>query len=161
MAVIYMLCGKAGSGKSTYARQLREEHNAMILNCDEMMLALFGEYLGDGHGRVFEKCSNFLYRQAEELIALGVNVVLDFGFWGRQPRRALRSTFAQKGIATILCYIKTDESEVTRRLAKRNDDIQNGTATAYTIDDGMRAILDARFEEPEPDEIDILLESTH
>jgi len=78
MAVIYLLCGRVGSGKSTYAKKLKELHQAMILSCDDLMLSLFDEHLGDQHQHIHRKSTAYLYHLAEELISIDVNVVLDF-----------------------------------------------------------------------------------
>lgn len=159
MATVYLLCGKVGSGKSTYAQRLKQRQNAVVLNCDLMMLSLFGEYLGDDHARVYGKCTAYLYALAEEVALAGVDVVLDFGFWTRAQRQAVRAAFAGKGISTELHYLKTDPETVTARLARRNE-TAGGEEAAYRIDEGMRAILDRRFEEPGPDEVDELINST-
>ena len=49
MAKIFLMCGKICSGKTTYARKLREQNKAVILSADEIMLALFGSDAGDKH----------------------------------------------------------------------------------------------------------------
>lgn len=160
MAVVTMLCGKEGSGKSAYARQLKKQHNAMILSCDEMMLSLFDEYLGEDHARVYDRCCKYLYRLAEDLAAAGVDVVLDFGFWSRRQRKEVRAAFKQKGIQTRLCHVTANQDVISQRLAKRNAALGEGTEKAYNIDEGMRALFDARFEEPGPEEVDALVDTT-
>lgn len=52
---IYMLCGKVGSGKSTYAMKLKELHQAMILSCDDLMRSLIDEYLDEWHQLIHQK----------------------------------------------------------------------------------------------------------
>ena len=47
MAKVYMMCGRICSGKSTYAKALREMHHAVILSVDEITLALFGQDAGE------------------------------------------------------------------------------------------------------------------
>ncbi|HOV25823.1 MAG TPA: AAA family ATPase [Pseudobacteroides sp.] len=47
MAKIIIMCGKICSGKSTYSQKLKKEINAVVLSCDELMLSLFDEQLGD------------------------------------------------------------------------------------------------------------------
>ena len=41
MAKVFLICGKICSGKSTYARKLMENRQAVLLSADEIMLALF------------------------------------------------------------------------------------------------------------------------
>jgi len=49
MPKVIMTCGRICSGKSTYARKLREEYNSVILSVDEIILALFGNDTGEKH----------------------------------------------------------------------------------------------------------------
>ena len=51
---VYLLCGKTGSGKSTFARTWQAERGAALLSVDELMLALFPEYLGEAHRAVHD-----------------------------------------------------------------------------------------------------------
>ncbi|MEC0091113.1 AAA family ATPase [Paenibacillus macquariensis] len=153
MAIIYMLCGKVGSGKSTYAKTLKERHQAMILSCDDLMLSLFEEELGDQHQRILRKSSAYLYHLAEELVSIGVNVVLDFGYWSRKERTEVRRHFSSKGITTELHYINTPDIQIQQQLHRRNQDIANRQSTVYHIDDEMRQYFDSKFDEPTEDEI--------
>ena len=64
---VYLLCGKTGSGKSTFARTWQAERGAALLSADELMLALFPEYLGEAHRAVWERCRTYLLARAEEI----------------------------------------------------------------------------------------------
>ena len=55
MAKVILICGKICSGKSTYAEKLRMENKAVLLSIDEIMLALFGFYVGNKHDEYVEK----------------------------------------------------------------------------------------------------------
>lgn len=50
MAKVIMVCGKICSGKSTYAECLRKKNNAVLLSIDEIMLAMFGQHVGEMYG---------------------------------------------------------------------------------------------------------------
>lgn len=50
MAKVFLICGKICSGKSTYAEQLRVKNKtAILLSVDEIMLSIFGQYIGERH----------------------------------------------------------------------------------------------------------------
>ncbi|OAB42424.1 AAA family ATPase [Paenibacillus glacialis] len=155
MAIIYMLCGKVGSGKSTYAKTLKELHRAMVLSCDDLMLSLFDEHLGDQHQRIHRKSIAYLYQLAEELVSIDVNVVLDFGFWSKEDRLEVRQYFLDKGISTELHYINTPAIQTKQQLHMRNQDIVNGKSNVYLIDEDMRQFFDSKFDEPTEDEISV------
>lgn len=45
MTNVHMICGKAGAGKTTYARRLEEERRSLLLSLDEWMLHLYDEHM--------------------------------------------------------------------------------------------------------------------
>jgi len=87
MSKVILVCGKICAGKTTYAKKLAEEIGAVILSVDEITLALFGQHLGDKHDEMVEKTKKYLFGKAAEIISVGVNVILDWGFWTREERQ--------------------------------------------------------------------------
>ncbi len=158
MSVVYLLCGKVGCGKSTYAQKLKKENNAVILSCDTLMLTLFDDCIGpEKHKDFSDRCKKFLYAQAEDIILLGHDVVLDFGFWSKQERTAVKEMFLQKGIKTKLVLINTSYEIITSQLEQRNKLVEEGKIRAYHIDEEKRNRFDGFFETPSEDEIDIIV----
>ena len=80
MAKVILICGKICSGKSTYGESLRLRENAALLSIDEIMLSLFGQHCGDKHDEYSEKAQTYLFHKSLELIEVGVDVILDWGF---------------------------------------------------------------------------------
>ena len=65
MTKIILLCGEICSGKSTYANKIKLKYNAVILSCDELMLELFEEQLGNNHRIILQKVKNYLYQYSQ------------------------------------------------------------------------------------------------
>ena len=55
MPKVILICGKICCGKTTYAKKLVKEQNTVLLSCDEITLALFGQYIGEKHDEIVEK----------------------------------------------------------------------------------------------------------
>ena len=55
-------------------------------------------------------------------LRLGVNVILDFGVWGKDGRSALRSLAAEAGANCELVYLAVDTAEPRRRVGARLSD---------------------------------------
>ena len=81
------MVGLPGAGKTTRARKLAAEHRALRLSPDAWMIPLFGESEADGKRDVLEGRLIWVALQA---LRLGTSVVLNFGFWARDERSALR-----------------------------------------------------------------------
>ena len=136
-----MTCGKICSGKSTLAKKLRLEYNAVILSVDDITLALFGQDAGDKLDEYVDKLKEYFFGKSVEIIETGTNVILEWGFWQKSERDHTR---------------KFDE-EWERRLRKRNADVEAGRTNAYYVDDGLKAKFEEMFEPPEETETDIII----
>jgi predicted kinase len=58
MNKVILICGKMCAGKSTYAKKIANDINAVILSVDEITLALFGQNISDKHDEMVEKTEN-------------------------------------------------------------------------------------------------------
>ena len=68
MSKVILICGK-----TTYAKNIAKNVNAIILSVDELMLTLFGQHVGEKHDEMVEKTENYLYKKSMELISNGLN----------------------------------------------------------------------------------------
>jgi predicted kinase len=147
---IYLLCGKTGSGKTTFAQLLETKQQAFRLSVDEPMLALFGPHmpreLFDERLRI---CKEILLEQTERLITFGVSVVLDWGFWKKAERRTVRDRFVAKGARCELIYFEVSDEILLERLRLRNSALPTGT---YETTEDMFRLFSGWFEPPEADE---------
>jgi predicted kinase len=113
---MYVMVGLPASGKTTRARQLETEHQALRLTPDEWMIPLFGESDADGKRDVLE--GRFVWLATRALRA-GLSVILDFGVWGKDERSALRWLAAEAEADCVLAYLSIDDVEQGRRVAAR------------------------------------------
>ena len=156
MAKVYLICGKICSGKSTYAEQLRIQNNAVLLSTDEITLALFGQHCGDNHDEYVERTQNYLFNKSLELIEVGINVILDWGFWLKEERDYAREFYNSRNIECEFHYINISDETWKARLKKRNSEVIAETTSAYYIDDNLAEKFAAIFEVPSEDEIDVI-----
>ena len=151
--MIYLLCGRVGSGKSTFARRRLA---CPCLSCDTLLLRLFPPYLGEKHGEIQAKCTAYLTDLAVELAQNGSDAALDFGFWTRQSRMEAMAFFAALGLDARVYYFDPPERLRLDRLQGRDRAIREGRIRdCYPMEGGVREILDARFEVPLPSEVDV------
>ena len=84
---LWVLVGLPAAGKTTMARRLEHEQQALRFTPDEWMIPLFGESMAGGKRNVVE---GRLLAMALDALRLGLDVVLDFGVWARDERTGLR-----------------------------------------------------------------------
>ena len=156
MPKVYLICGKICSGKSTYAEQLRVQNHAVLLSTDEITLALFGQHCGDKHDDYVERTQNYLFNKSLELIEVGINVVLDWGFWMKEERDYAREFYNSRNIECEFHYIDISNETWQTRLKKRNSEVLSETTSAYYVDDNLAEKFASIFEVPYEEEIDVI-----
>lgn len=159
MANVILICGKICSGKSTYAERLRTENNAAVLSVDEIMLGIFGQYVGEKHDEYCENLQKYLFNKSLELIEVGVNVILDWGFWQKDEREFAKEFYKSRNIDCEFHYIDVSDEVWKQRIEKRNSSISDVDLNAYFVDDNLARKFGAIFECPGEDEIDVRVKS--
>jgi predicted kinase len=114
---LIVTCGLPGAGKTTLARQLAADRGAVRLTKDEWLWAL-GSTPWDDSTR--EKVEHELWRLTQEILRLGLSVVLDFGLWARIERDEMRSAARALGAGVELHYLDVPTEELWRRIEARN-----------------------------------------
>jgi len=85
-AIVYLIVGLPGAGKTTHAKELEISASALRLTPDEWQIMLFGDQNPPDKRDLVEGKLVQLGMRAE----LSINVVFDFGFWDKDARSALR-----------------------------------------------------------------------
>jgi predicted kinase/SAM-dependent methyltransferase len=147
MTTLFLTVGLPGAGKTTRARQLAAEFNALRLTPDEWMIPLFGENDANGKRDVLEAR---LLRLALDAVRRGVAVVLDYGCWSRDERSAIRWLAEDAGGSFELVYLPVDEETQRARVAHRQATAPHETYPMFERDlVNWRAL----FQEPDAAEI--------
>ena len=105
MPTLYVMSGIQGSGKSTVAGQISEEHDAVVLSSDKIRLELFGDESAQlDNNKVFET----LYDRARSLLSEDKNVIIDAMNISRKRRMHLLSNeFRKIECKRIIVYVAT------------------------------------------------------
>lgn len=146
----FLMHGFIGSGKTTCARRLEHERPALRFTHDEWMHALWGP---NPPAAEFEaarpRVAGLIWRVALQALALGNDVVLDFGFWTRASRDEARARLTAAGFAHRLLCFDAPEAVLRARVARRNAALP---AEALFIDPATFTALWRGFEPLAPDE---------
>ena len=82
MATLHLMVGLPCSGKTTKAKILEKEYNALLLTTDKWHIKLFGNdaiEIEKDHDKKHERVEKMLWEIAKRVLILGVDVILVFG----------------------------------------------------------------------------------
>lgn len=123
---IYLIVGLPGAGKTARAKELEISEPALRLTPDDWQMAIFDDddstrwrskERADQRDRIEGKLVQIGMRAAQ----LGIDVVFDFGLWGKDERSALRWIADTLGVRAVVVYLPIDYDEQRRRISSRFD----------------------------------------
>jgi predicted kinase len=152
MATLHFICGKAGAGKTTLARELSRTVPAVVF-CEDEWISTLGfevrvleDFLGAS-----AKCRALIGPLAAELLRLGVSVVFDFGGNTTKGRAWVRGIFESARADHVLHVIEATDSQCLDNIHRRNDEKPAGVYFGHVSDDIFHAVT-PYFAPPRPEE---------
>ncbi|WP_264740055.1 AAA family ATPase [Cytobacillus firmus] len=121
--LVVIMCGVAGSGKTTFSKRLEKE-GFVRLSIDEEIWATNGRY---GIDFPIEKIEEYkkdaeknLRNRLIKLIEDKQQVVIDFSFWDRARRCQYKKLIEDSGGKWKLIFLKVQPNDLRERLKLRN-----------------------------------------
>ncbi len=153
MATLHLMVGLPCSGKTTFAQKLEIEQHALRLTTDEWHVPLFGQDATEAqHDARHSQIEALLWDVGRRALELGMNVILDFGFWAREEREDYRLRAKRLGVRSKVHFLDPPTDELLRRLAKRNAE---PSQKVFHISEEQMTPWIAFFQRPMPDELEL------
>ncbi|MFX4272708.1 AAA family ATPase [Propionibacteriaceae bacterium Y1685] len=147
---VHLLCGLNGAGKTTHAKRLAEELPGVRFTLDEWMLRLYGiSFDHPEYAQLVEGCTQLVWDTAQQVIAIGGDVILDWNCWSVERRRLWADRASAAGADVLLHHLTTDLATVHQRVVERNG---MGSPHAHRLTPDDVDHLAALFEPPSADE---------
>lgn len=137
------MCGLPGSGKTTLAKALETKLRAVHLCPDDWMDALSID-LYDEEKRA--RIEALQWQLGQQLLSLGLIVIIDWGTWGRSERDALRSGARALGASVELHYLEAPADILFDRIQRRRR--ENPPITSQALAQWLEV-----FQPPSPEEM--------
>ena len=158
-SLVVLMCGIAGSGKTTLSQNL-EKHGYVRLSIDEEVWSTNGRYGIDypveKYREYLDEAHIGLRNKLVELIEDKKQVVVDSSFWNRSERDEYKRLIENSGGKWRLIYLKVHPDELRKRLKIRSQRFDANAA--FTITEEILSTFLNGFEEPR-DEGEIVIEN--
>ena len=115
-ARLIIICGLPGSGKTTLAKSLESRLRAVRFCPDEWMNALSINIYDEASRARIESLQ---WEIGQELLSLGLTVIIEWGTWGRSERDVLRLRARELGVAVELHYLSAPVDVLYERIRRR------------------------------------------
>lgn len=149
VSLVVMMCGVAGSGKTTLAKQL-EQQGFVRLSIDEEIWSTNGRYGIDYPVEMYEQLKTEaelkLRNELISLLSQKLNVVIDFSFWQRERRNEYKKIIEDGGGEWKLIYLKVHPDDLRERLRIRSQRFDANAA--FTITEEILSSYLEGFEVP-------------
>jgi predicted kinase len=140
---LIIVCGLPGSGKTTRAKLLESRLRAVRLSPDEWMTALSLDLYDEERRARIEALQ---WTLGQQLLALGLTVIIEWGTWGRSERDTLRLRARALGAAVELHYLSAPPDVLFDRIQRR------GTENPPIEQEALSRWF-ATFQAPTPEEM--------
>ena len=139
---IDLMHGFMGSGKTTLAKKMEKELPAVRFTHDEIMLQRYGR-APDNFQEKYDEIDCFIKSEAAKCIAEGKSVIMDYGFWTKEKRKAYYEWGKILTPNVVFCVLRCDKAVAKERVLRRTEE---GDTQLY-IDENC---FETRYQKFEP-----------
>ncbi len=121
MTTLHLMVGLPCSGKTTLAKALEKDLDALRLTPDDWQRFFFGQdATHPDHDQRHSKIEALQWQVAVRALERSVDVILDFGFWSRAERYDYTQRAAELGVSAKIHFLDVPFDELLRRVRIRN-----------------------------------------
>ena len=118
--VFHLICGLPGSGKTTLAKQIAETTGAIRFCPDDWIKMIWRENAESSGNQYRDQVEQMQWQMAVQLLNHSIDVIIEWGTWGRSEREKLRDDAKAAGATVSFYFLNPPQKILRERLLKRN-----------------------------------------
>lgn len=128
MPTLFIICGLPGAGKTTLAKSLEIKRSALRLCPDEWISEIIENPADKPElDRLRNPVEKLQWAVGERALSLGLDVILENGFWSREERDKIYDEGKALGANVELHFLDISIDELAKRLENRNQKLPSDT----------------------------------
>jgi predicted kinase len=141
--ILHLICGLPGSGKTTLAKSISESSGACRFSPDEWIKEIW-KGNAEAEGNQFrDQIEQIQWRVAKQMLNNSIDVIIEWGTWGRIEREKLRDEARAVGASVKFYYLNISRDILKERVLERNKRIDKNEF--YIPEEEVDAFLDDCF----------------
>ena len=161
--MIHLVCGPIGAGKTTYAKRLAKEQNAICFSEDEWLAKLFVpdapegllqepmEVVGAWAAGKYLRCRSQIWLVCQQLLDNDISIVLDGAAANKEQRDMIRNKARDFNVEFKLHYVTSSAELRHKRVFTRN--VEQGETYSLEVTPAMFEHTEQFFEPPTGNEL--------
>ena len=121
--MLIFFCGKMGAGKSTLAKKLTYENDAILISEDDLLLKLYAGKVKSvtDYKYYSDTLKPVIYEMSQQILKKGVNVVLDFPANTESQRKWLLSISDEVNSKHTCYFVDRSDDVCLKQILKRGN----------------------------------------
>jgi predicted kinase len=153
MAMVHLIEGPVGAGKSTYASALAQRAQGVHIALDEWFAVLFspdrpaGDFSPVWYVERKERVLGLIWNHSRRILATGTEVVLELGLIQRRARTAFCDSVLADGF-DLLVHVLDAPIEIRRERVRRRN-AERGSTFSMIVPDDIFDFVSSLWEPPD------------
>ncbi|ABD67935.1 hypothetical protein Rfer_0177 [Rhodoferax ferrireducens T118] len=153
---VHLIYGATAAGKSTYAKALATEKNAVRFAIDDWMHSLYGQDKPEAMSMEWvmsrvARCQSRIWTTCLQILATGTDVVLELGLLREQVRDRMQAMVEEAGHQASFSFVDADLQVRKQRVLHRN--MEKGDTYSFNVTPAMFDAMERYFERPSQAEL--------
>jgi predicted kinase len=118
--ILHLICGLPGAGKTELAKTIAASTDAFRFEPDEWIKDIWADKAESEGNQYRNQIEKLQWKIARQALSRSIDVIIEWGTWGRNEREKLRDEAKALGAMVKLYYLNVPRDLLKQRILNRN-----------------------------------------